>query len=264
MEETVIATMKQLGFNASEARIYIALVKACPATGYELAARSGVPRSAIYNLLRRLEARGVVSALAGKPARYMPLPPEQLCDRLRGRMTRDLDQLSSALAGLSTTDSAVSTWPVLGYQEQLERARAMVSSAQRLVFASLWRREASALADAFAAAEQRGVEVVLFSFTTLPDGLGRCFSYGIDETALEAHWPHRLLLLADDREVLIGDAADVANSRAIVAREPALIEIVRSNLVLDLTLYGQRTGEDVHDVITHLTSHLAPIDQLLP
>ncbi|CAN0598434.1 unnamed protein product, partial [Laminaria digitata] len=41
LEGRIVDAMKQLGFNASDARVYIALLKIHPATGYELATKSG-------------------------------------------------------------------------------------------------------------------------------------------------------------------------------------------------------------------------------
>ena len=70
--------MKSLGFTATDAKAYLALVKNSPATGYELATRSGVPRSAIYGVLKRLEALGLVNPIQDKPVRYVPLAPERL------------------------------------------------------------------------------------------------------------------------------------------------------------------------------------------
>ncbi|MBT6434877.1 MAG: TrmB family transcriptional regulator, partial [Deltaproteobacteria bacterium] len=46
MERKVLSAMTELGFTKSESKVYTALLKKQPATGYELAASSGVPRSA--------------------------------------------------------------------------------------------------------------------------------------------------------------------------------------------------------------------------
>ncbi|MCA9614150.1 MAG: helix-turn-helix domain-containing protein, partial [Myxococcales bacterium] len=78
IEDKVVEAMRALGFNATDAKTYLALLKEHPATGYELATRSGVPRSAIYNVLKRLQSLGLINIVADKPARYVPLPPEKL------------------------------------------------------------------------------------------------------------------------------------------------------------------------------------------
>ena len=53
-EDQIVAVMKRFGYTGSDARTYIALLQTNPATGYELASRGGIPRSAIYGVLKRL------------------------------------------------------------------------------------------------------------------------------------------------------------------------------------------------------------------
>jgi hypothetical protein len=48
-----------------------------------------------------------------------------------------------------------------------------------------------------------------------------------------------------------------------VTDEEALVEMALSNLILDITLYGERRGVDTRDVVTLLTAHMAPVDDLL-
>ena len=60
-QDRLIRALNQFGFTTSDAKAYMALLKSHPATGYELTASSGIPRSAIYNVLRRLEALNVVN-----------------------------------------------------------------------------------------------------------------------------------------------------------------------------------------------------------
>jgi sugar-specific transcriptional regulator TrmB len=263
VEERVVASMKQLGFTATDAKTYIALLRGHPATGYELAARSSVPRSAIYGVLRRLQSLGLVNAIEDKPARYVPLPPERLHGLLESRFTRNLETFKTALDQVVGPTAEVATWTVVGYKALLEQVERLVGNAQERVCLSLWRREAEQLARAFGEAVDRGVDVVLFSFNPLPDLPGTVFSYGIDAARLEAWWDHKLILVADDGVVLVGDARPTEENRAVVSEEPALVEMAVANLVLDLTLFAQRTGVDTAEAITHLTRHLAPVDDLI-
>ena len=261
VEERVVAAMKQLGFNATDARAYLALLKQHPATGYELATRSGVPRSAVYNVLKRLQALGLINAVQEKPARYVPLPPDRLYALLETRFSRSLEQLRDELASLEEPPAEAVTWTAIGYDAMLEQAEQMITAASARVVASLWGREAEALERPLRAAVERGLEVTLFSFTPLPD-IGRTVSYGIDPDALAEHWEHRVVLLAD-RRLLVGRAEQSEDNRAVVTDEPSLVEMAVSNLVLDLTLYGEKRDEDVSAIVTSLTEWLAPVEQLL-
>ncbi len=263
VEERVVAAMKQLGFTATDARTYIALMRGHPATGYELAARSSVPRSAIYGVLRRLQNLGLINAIEDKPARYVPLAPERLVELLESRFTRNLESFREVLTQVVGPTAEVATWTVVGYQALLEQAERLIANATRQVCLSVWRREGERLSRALDAASARGVEVVLFSFNPLPGLPGTIFSYGIEAQRLEAWWDHKLILMADDGVVLVGDARETEENRAVVSEEPALVEMAVANLVLDLTLFAQRTGVDTAAAIAHITRHLAPVDDLI-
>ncbi len=256
--------MRDLGFTASDARAYVALLKTHPATGYELAALSGVPRSAIYNVLRQLETRGLVNAIQGKPAKYVPLSPDQLFELLSNRFAKSLEQFKDSVQQLGNRSSQSTTWTFQGYATMLERAQSIIASAKRCVYLSLWKREAELLAKPLSQAVQNGVDVVLFSWTGLPEGIGRVFSYEVEEKALSKYWIHKIILVADQKQALVGGAEQTDHNRVVVTEEASLVEMAISNLVLDITLYGQRKGLDTKEVVTKLTEYLAPVEDLMP
>lgn len=262
IEEKVVGAMRTLGFNATDAKTYLALLKDHPATGYELATRSGVPRSAIYNVLKRLQGLGLINIVADKPARYVPLPPEKLFGLLEVRFSRSLESLRDGIDQLARKPNQSVTWTVEGYEAMLEQADQLIGQAQTRVVASLWGREAQHLERSLRGAMTRGVEVVLFGWTPLPD-VGRVFSYDVDPAGLEPHWDHRIILLSDRRRLLVGAAEVTEDNRAVVTDEPALIEMAIANLVLDLTLLGERKGVEVAPIVEQLTDRLAPVEALM-
>ncbi len=262
-EDRVVAVMKRFGYTGTDARTYIAVLRHNPATGYELAARGGVPRSAIYGVLKRLEQAGLVNAVKGKPARYVPLPPDRLVEHLETRFSRDIEDFKSAVSSVSTPDVDALTWTVSGYEAQLAEAERVIDSAEHSLVCSLWRKEALHLQPAIVRAIERGVSVTTFSFTRLPDTLGEVLCYGIDEERLGEHWSRRVVIVADRAQLLVGEADGRQLDRAVVSDEMVLVELAIANLVLDITLYAEREGIDVGNTVTRLTQRLAPIDQLL-
>jgi Cd2+/Zn2+-exporting ATPase len=55
--------LNALGFTEYEAKVYLALLKDHPATGYQLSKQAGIPRSMVYEALGRLDVRGAGSRL---------------------------------------------------------------------------------------------------------------------------------------------------------------------------------------------------------
>jgi sugar-specific transcriptional regulator TrmB len=261
-EGRIVDALTQLNFTATDARAYIALLKGAPATGYEISARSGLPRSAIYTVLKKLEASGLINAIQQDPVRYVPLPPERLFELLESRFQRNLTQLKDSLKSLRGKTAEAPTWTVHGYPAVLEQAEQLIGGAREVLVGSLWGREAQALAARFREAVARDVELVLFSFTPLPEGIGNTYSYMIREEKLEQYWEHKIILVADHQRALIGSAQETEHTQAVITEVPALIEVSISNLVLDLTLLGQRHKHDMSDVIAKLIKSFAPIEDL--
>jgi len=102
----LIDLMRQLGFTNYEAKTYLFLLQNNPATRYELSKYSGVPRSAIYSVINKLEKDGLVNAIHTEPKRYyIPLPPEQLLKLLETRhkeilkeFQKNIDKIRNNLA----------------------------------------------------------------------------------------------------------------------------------------------------------------------
>jgi sugar-specific transcriptional regulator TrmB len=263
MQDRALKSMQQLGFTASEARIYLWLLRHHPATGYEVAARSGVPRSAVYHTLGRLANLGVIASVSGRPTRYVPLGPDKLVALMAARSRGSLEELEAALRALDVRPAEATTATLVGYRPVMDQAKALVAQSKRSVVASLWGRESRALAAALKARVKRGVEVILFSFTPVALDGAQVFSYGLAEEALARDWQHKLILISDLSRVLVGGAEETDDNRAVITDETTLVEMALSNLVLDITLFGQRTGVETSAAVTALTTHMAPVDELL-
>lgn len=264
VENSVIESMQTLHFNSTEARLYVTLLQQeGPVTGYELAATSGVPRSAIYSTLKKMEARGLARAVQANPIRYSPLPPAQLCERLKTQYQQAVEHLEEALSRLPAARHAAVVWQVQGYDAVVAEAIQTISEARETLHVSLWNREAVALFPALLQAFERGVDVRIFGFTTLPETSLAVYSCQLSEETLAQYWPHRLLMVADRQKLLVGELNDVAASYGVITAEPALVSMGSNNLILDLTLFGERFGVDVAPAVTGLQPSHAPIDTLL-
>ena len=262
MEKRVIESMQELGFTSSEAKIYLSLLKKPGSTGYEVAAGSGVPRSAIYNVLKRLEGVGLVNSSPGKPTKWTPIPADRLYELMEGRFTSSLDSLRKSLKKVVSPVDSSFLWQIQGYQPMLDHAQSLIAKSKDLIVASLWKSEAELLTSSFEKAAASGVEVVLFSFTPLPE-LGTTFSYGIPEEELETHWPHKMILVSDNQWALIGHTTQSPENRGVLTRDEAIVEVATNNLVLDITLFGQRNNQDTSHVVSRLLTRMAPLADLL-
>ena len=245
-------TFVRFGFTRYEARAYMSLLEQNPATGYELSQSSGVPRSAIYDIMRKLEKTGLVHSMTSKPKQYVPLQPEELVKRLNGKFNNDIETLEKGMNSLNVSIDEDHLWTLNGYDELIERSKQMIKFAKKSIFMSLWTREAIELKKELTAAANRGLKVVIFSFTKLPFDTGHLYSYGIDEKKLEKIWIHSFLLVTDKEEVLMGEARKGIKKKAAWTKNESLITIAVTNIILDITLYGLRFKRDVSENVTDM------------
>ncbi len=139
----------------------------------------------------------------------------------------------------------------------------MIREAHQEIYLSLWRKEFEELRRELEEAVQRGVKVILFSFTSLPQ-VGLVYSYGLDEKQLEKVWDHKIILVRDREELIMGEANRLMQCKTAWTRNKAIVQIAANHIVLDITLFGIRTGTDVRDAVLEMhPGELELLGQLL-
>ncbi len=265
MNETrLMERLRALGFTTYESKAYITLLKNNPSTRYELSKNSGVPRSAIYDVIKKLENLGAVNALYTSPEKYVPLPPEQLLSLLERQFKERLEEARKALKQFDTQIEPGHLWNIVGYQNMLHKAREMISSAQETIFLSLWERECKKLKDDLDAARDRGVRIIVFSFTPLDLEVEEIYSYNIPEKELLNIWERKIILVVDHSQLLMGEADDRYTKKTAWTDNKAIVDIATNHIILDITLYGIRMKEDVsHSVVAMQKGAFENLDKLI-
>jgi sugar-specific transcriptional regulator TrmB len=80
--------LRELGFSKYEISCHLALVNHHPANGFQISRVSGISRSRIYDILRKMLHKGLVNEVGEGP--YLPLPPEELIKRLKSQFESNL------------------------------------------------------------------------------------------------------------------------------------------------------------------------------
>ncbi|HHE55662.1 MAG TPA: TrmB family transcriptional regulator [Caldithrix abyssi] len=246
MNETkLMERLRALGFTTYESKAYITLLKNNPSTRYELSKNSGVPRSAIYDVIKKLETLGAVNALYTSPEKYVPLPPDQLLGLLERQFKERLEDARKALEQFDTEIEPGHLWNIVGYQNMLHKAREMISNAKETIFLSIWDRECKKLKEDLDAAHDRGIRIIAFSFTPLDLKVEEKYSYNIPEKELLNIWERKIILVVDQSQLLMGEADDRYTKKTAWTDNKAIVDIATNHIILDITLYGIRMKEDV-------------------
>ncbi|GGS34655.1 MULTISPECIES: helix-turn-helix transcriptional regulator [Actinokineospora] len=94
------AMLEPVGMGRAESALYVALIDTPHLTLPELAARTHHSTAQVRRPLARLLDSGLVTRLAGTPARYVPAPPEVAIDALVVRRRQELENLRVAARDL--------------------------------------------------------------------------------------------------------------------------------------------------------------------
>ena len=221
--DDLVGQLAKAGFTEYEAKVYVALQRCSPATGYQIAKESSVPRSTIYEVLGKLIARGaVVTQSFGEMVRYAPVPPDLLLDRMRHEFEDTLDELSNGFKRVTATPVAPGqTWNIAGRDNILAQAREMIERAQSEVAVAVG--DDDQLDDLLTWLQQaRARKLTLTVVSPVPyDAGGLTVVVHPHGEQLRHALGHGLTLVVDGREALIGEvdrsesAAWTTNSYAV-------------------------------------------------
>jgi len=120
------------GFTPTESRVYAALLKLGPSTGYAVAHATRLARANAYGALAGLLSRGAATRLPGRPERYRPTDPRALIAQVAARQGEALDRLNRALQDAGLT-SEPETQTVAGARAVANLIMQLVARAERRV-----------------------------------------------------------------------------------------------------------------------------------
>jgi Cd2+/Zn2+-exporting ATPase len=229
----LLTDLNAIGFTEYEAKVYVALLRDHPATGYQLSKQAGIPRSMVYEALGRLDVRGaVLKTEEAKATLYRPMPPDALLDRLIDERQRRIETLRRELNTLYTARDEGHLWTFSGEEPVLSYAQDMIVNAQREAMLVLTDANLRRLRQIIVDAHARGVEI-----GALLTGEGH-----LDVGDVSYHPPREsqlhkladsLVVVVDEQEVLIA-SSDPTNYTATVTTNTNMVQIGRQFVWMEL------------------------------
>lgn len=236
-----------IGFTEYEAKVYLALLKEHPATGYQLSKQAGIPRSMVYEALGRLDARGaVLKTEDAKATLYRPIPPDTLLNRLTDEHERRMQVLQQGLNAIYTARDEGHLWTFTGEGPVLSYAEQMIANAQQEVMLVLTDSNLNTLRPAILEADQRGVGIraLLTGHERLE--IGQVAFHPPQESQLHK-LADSLVVVVDEQEVLIASSRPTCT--ATVTTNANMVQIGRQFVWMELFAHRifARIGPDLID-----------------
>jgi Cd2+/Zn2+-exporting ATPase len=224
--------LTRIGFTEYEAKVFLALLSENPATGYQISKKSGVPRSMVYETLRRLHNRGaVLESVEGRATLYRPLEPQILLERYADDHQRLIASLRVGLQKLYSAPDEDRAWTIVGRQTVLTYAAQMIQNAQSEVYLVLNDADLDELRGDIFDSFERGAQVSTLLTGKGELGCGNVLRHPPLESELQG-LTDTLLVVVDSAEALV--ASTNQETAATITRNSNLVLIARQFVWMEL------------------------------
>jgi HTH-type transcriptional regulator, sugar sensing transcriptional regulator len=226
--------LERFGFTSTESKVYVALLRLSPATGYAVAREAGLARANAYGALETMAARGVVTRLPGRPARFVVEDPDTLVGRLGHEARRDLEQLARWLSTVERRPGALASPAVALLSDRsavLDRCAACARGAQEELLAVVGPWASELFEDLARPPRSRTAVKVLALGSPAPRG---ALVRSVAAPEIEAYWGGLPIAVVADRRRAVCAVASAAGATGVATEHPALVPFVRHLLRREL------------------------------
>jgi HTH-type transcriptional regulator, sugar sensing transcriptional regulator len=205
VDNNIIGNLLNLGLSEYEAKSYLALLKEFPVTSYEIAKKSGVPTSKIYEVLNRLLDKGLITQLEdNNKLKFVPISPEEFIESYKNKMDDTLNVLKNDLKSVKTGSDYSYIWNINRYENLLDKAKRLIQNAKKSLMLSLFSNELDVLFPYLIKAEKNKIKIAVIHFGKTDHKVGQLFRHPIEDTIYSEKGGRNLVVVRDSEEVLAG------------------------------------------------------------
>jgi len=209
----IIEKLKEIGLNTYEAKVYIALLKKYPATGYEVSKLANIPQSRTYDTLKVLEEKNIVVSTNAKPITYTPIKPKQLTQRVQKKLNSTISYLDKHLPEVKD-DYNEPIITITGKQNIQDKIIEVIQNAKREIYMEIWSQDYKIFEKELLNAYNRNVEIRIVGYDNFQTRFGLVFEHAFARD-IELSLGGRMIIIAvDDSEGVIGKISSLKNDIA--------------------------------------------------
>ena len=235
----LVEKLKEIGFNTYEAKVYLALLKKYPASGYEVAKLANVPQSSTYDTLKALENKNVVVATNTKPITYTPIKPKQLTSKFLKKVNSTVNYLDKHLPQVKE-DYNEPIITITDKQNIYEKIIEVIQNAKREIYIEIWSQDYKIIEQELLNAYNRNVEIRIVGYDNFQTRFGQVFEHAFAKD-IEFSLGGRMIILAvDDNEGIVGKISSIRNNpndmNIIWTKNKSIVFIIKEFIVHDMYL----------------------------
>ena len=130
---SLIDSLRNLGLTEYEAKVFISLARHGSGTATDIHMFSGIPRPAVYGVLKKLAERGIIEVQHTKPMRYKCLPPEEAIEKIKKDFEQETELALGKLNEIYSSEENILqkeiVWTINGLKNISDRMIQVVCSA---------------------------------------------------------------------------------------------------------------------------------------
>ena len=232
-----IEDLMQAGFTEYEARVYLSLLANHPASAYSISQHSGVPHSRVYDISRRLIAKGYAVSTGTNPELFSPLSPDELIDKINrdhAKLTKNLEQ---QLKHVDFSPDFDPVWNSNSWEECMEKVGEIIKGAQKKIYIGIWLEDFFLVKEDLRRAHDRGVDVFMLIYGKTDIDFGNYFFHERDHIVGMKNVGRTIDCSADSSVCITGDLHDGGEAKVVWTRNYGLVFSIENYLIHDLFIH---------------------------
>ena len=233
--DEIVEKLKEIGLNEYQSKVYLAMLKKYPATGYEISKLANIPQSRAYDTLKVLESMHIAIASNTKPVTYTPIKPKELTKRYKRKIDTTINFLEKKLPNIKEEEYTEPILNITGRVKILDKIIEIIKSAEKNVYISLFEEDFKYLEQHLLEAYHRGLDIKIVKYDNFVCNFGTVFEHsGI--MMLEHYRSKFIFLAADDNEGLFGitNPSKNYNPDVIWTKNPEIVFLIKAFSVHDM------------------------------
>lgn len=233
----VIESLKELGLNSYEAKVYLALLKKYPATGYEVSKLADIPQSRAYDTLKRLETSQIVTSSNEKPVMYTPIKPKELTKRYKRKFSSTIDFLEKKLPAVKDDyTEPILTVKSIGLVK--DKIIEIIKHAKKEIYLEIWSQDFKLIEKHLFDAYNRGLDIKIVGYDNFNCNFGTVFKHN-NAREIEHSLGGRMIFAAiDNKEGLFGktETSKSEEGKAVWTKNEDIVFLIKEFIVHDMYL----------------------------
>ncbi len=140
--EDAAGPLTQMGLTGYEAKVLVALLKLGRSTVREIYPICGVPRSAVYGVLERLRAKGLVHVASTRPTSYVSVSPAEVMEIMESDFERKKEGAFEVLSAIHTAPTRVQdeeeVWLLNDTESIVRMSRKLILSSKKEILLGVY------------------------------------------------------------------------------------------------------------------------------